>query len=153
MPRFSVLVKNNAVKINFKFYYKSFLIAIFIFVVEVLIATELKNIFFVRAYLGDVFVVMLMYYFIKAFFDFNPTKLIVGIFIFSCLIEFAQYFHFGELLGFKDNRIVMIMLGNSFSWIDILCYFAGCAVIFLFIILDGNKDYSSKSSNTNNHGR
>ena len=153
MPRFSVLVKNNAVKINFKFYYKSFLIAIFIFVVEVLIATELKNIFFVRAYLGDVFVVMLMYYFIKAFFDFNPTKLIVGIFIFSCLIEFAQYFHFGELLGFKDNRIVMIMLGNSFSWIDILCYFAGCAVIFLFIILDGNKYYSSKSSSTNNHGR
>ena len=153
MPRFSVLVKNNAVKINFKFYYKSFLIAIFIFVVEVLIATELKNIFFVRAYLGDVFVVMLMYYFIKAFFDFNPTKLIVWIFIFSCLIEFAQYFHFAELLGFKDNRIVMIMLGNSFSWIDILCYFAGCAVIFLFIILDGNKDYSSKSSSTNNHGR
>ena len=153
MPRFSVLVKNNAVKINFKFYYKSFLIAIFIFVVEVLIATELKNIFFVRAYLGDVFVVMLMYYFIKAFFDFNPTKLIVGIFIFSCLIEFVQYFHFGELLGFKDTRIVMIMLGNSFSWIDILCYFAGCAVIFLFIILDGNKDYSSKSSSTNNHGR
>ena len=153
MPRFSVLVKNNAVKINFKFYYKSFVIAIFIFVVEVLIATELKNIFFVRAYLGDVFVVMLMYYFIKAFFDFNPTKLIVGIFIFSCLIEFAQYFHFGELLGFKDTRIVMIILGNSFSWIDILCYFAGCAVIFLFIILDGNKDYSSKSSSTNNHGR
>ena len=92
MPRFSVLVKNNAVKINFKFYYKSFLIAIFIFVVEVLIATELKNIFFVRAYLGDVFVVMLMYYFIKAFFDFNPTKLIVWIFIFSCLIEFANIF-------------------------------------------------------------
>ena len=153
MPRFSVLVKNNAVKINFKFYYKNLLIAIFIFVVEVLIATELKNIFFVRAYLGDVFVVMLMYYFIKAFFDFNPTKLIVGIFIFSCLIEFVQYFHFGELLGFKDTRIVMIMLGNSFSWIDILCYFAGCAVIFLFIILDGNKDYSSKSSSTNNHGR
>ena len=131
MPRFSVLVKNNAVKINFKFYYKSFLIAIFIFVVEVLIATELKNIFFVRAYLGDVLVVMLMYYFIKAFFDFNPTKLIVGIFIFSCLIEFAQYFHFGELLGFQDNRIVMIMLGNSFSWLDILCYFAGCVILFL----------------------
>ena len=131
MPRFSVLVKNNAVKISFKFYYKSFLIAIFIFVVEVLIATELKNIFFVRAYLGDVFVVMLMYYFIKAFFDFNPTKLIVGIFIFSCLIEFAQYFHFGELLGFQDNRIVMIMLGNSFSWLDILCYFAGCVILFL----------------------
>ncbi|WP_313098167.1 DUF2809 domain-containing protein [Epilithonimonas sp.] len=118
-------------KINFKFDYKSLLIAIFIFIVEVLIATKLKNIFFVRAYLGDVLVVMLMYYFIKAFFDFNSKKLIVGIFIFSCLMEFAQYFHFGELMGFKDNRIVMIMLGNSFSWLDILCYFAGCVILFL----------------------
>jgi len=123
------------VKINFKFDYKSLLIAIFIFIVEVLIATKLKNIFFVRAYLGDVFVVMLMYYFIKAFFDFNSKKLIVGIFIFSCLMEFGQYFHFGELIGFKDNRIVMIMLGNSFSWLDMLCYFAGCVILFLITIL------------------
>ncbi|OJX33232.1 MAG: hypothetical protein BGO86_03955 [Chryseobacterium sp. 36-9] len=116
---------------NFKFDYKNLLIAIVIFFIEVLIATKLKECFFVRAYLGDVFVVILMYYFIKAFFDFDSTKLIVGIFIFSCLIELAQYFHFGEILGFKNNRIMMIVLGNSFSWLDILCYFAGCVILFL----------------------
>ena len=114
-----------------KFNLKYFLIAVAIFVVEVLIATKLKDIFFVRAYLGDVFVVMLMYYFIKAFFNLNPLKLITGIFIFSCLIEILQHFHFGELLGFKDNKLVMIVLGNSFSWIDILCYFAGCVILYL----------------------
>lgn len=114
-----------------KFNLKYFLIAIAIFFIEVLIATKLKDWFFVRAYLGDVFVVMLMYYFIKAFFNINSTKLIIGVFIFSCLIEFAQYFHFGELMGFKDNRVMMIILGNSFSWIDILCYFAGCVILFL----------------------
>lgn len=118
-------------KINFKFSLKNFLIAIAIFLVEVLIATKLKDWFFVRAYLGDVFVVMLMYYFIKAFLEINSTKLIVGIFIFSCLIEFAQYFHFAELLGFKDNRLMMIVLGNSFSWIDIFCYLAGCVILFV----------------------
>ncbi|WP_312824100.1 DUF2809 domain-containing protein [Epilithonimonas sp.] len=117
--------------LQLKFDYKNFLIAIFIFLVEVLIATKLKDIFFVRAYLGDVFVVMLMYYFIKAFFEINPTKLIIGVFIFSCLIEFAQYFHFGELMGFKDNRVMMIILGNSFSWGDILFYFVGCLILFL----------------------
>jgi DNA integrity scanning protein DisA with diadenylate cyclase activity len=122
------------VKINFKFNLKYFLIAIAIFLTEILIATKLKDIFFVRAYLGDVFVVMLMYYFIRAFFDFEPVKLIVGIFIFSCLIEFLQYFHFGELLGFKDNRIMMIVLGNSFSWIDILCYLSGCAILLIIAI-------------------
>ena len=114
-----------------KFNLKYFLIAIAIFFMEVLIATKLKDWFFVRAYLGDVFVVMLMYYFIKAFFDFEPVKLIIGIFIFSCLIEFLQYFHFAEVLGFKDNRLMMIVLGNSFSWLDILCYFAGCVILFL----------------------
>jgi len=114
-----------------KFSFKYFLIAIVIFLIEVLIATKLKDWFFVRAYLGDVFVVMLMYYFIKSFFDFEPVKLIIGIFIFSCLIELLQYFHFGELLGFKDNRLMMIILGNSFSWIDVLCYFAGCVILFL----------------------
>lgn len=118
-------------KINFKFSLKNLLIAIAIFLVEILIATKLKDWFFVRAYLGDVFVVMLMYYFIKAFLDFEPVKLIIGIFIFSCLIEFLQYFHFAEVLGFKDNRLMMIVLGNSFSWLDILCYFTGCVVLFL----------------------
>ncbi|MNK22748.1 hypothetical protein D3C87_410290 [compost metagenome] len=129
-------------KINFKFSLKNFLIAIAIFLVEVLIATKLKDWFFVRAYLGDVFVVMLMYYFIKAFFDFEPIKLIIGIFIFSCSIEFLQYFHFAELLGFKDNQLMMIVLGNSFSWLDILCYFAGCVILFL---IDG-KSYRPKVS-------
>jgi DNA integrity scanning protein DisA with diadenylate cyclase activity len=113
-----------------KFNLKNFLIAIAIFLTEILIATKLKDIFFVRAYLGDVLVVMLMYYFIKSFISFEPVKLITGIFIFSCLIEILQYFHFGELLGFKDNRIMMIVLGNSFSWIDILCYFAGCVILY-----------------------
>ncbi|KFC23625.1 ribosomal maturation YjgA family protein [Epilithonimonas lactis] len=122
-----------------KFNLKYFLIAVSIFLLEVLIATKLKDIFFVRAYLGDVFVVMLMYYFIKAFFKLDATKLIIGIFVFSCLIEFLQYFHFGELLGFKENRIVMIVLGNSFSWIDILCYFAGCVILFLIEVRNLSK--------------
>lgn len=125
-----------------KFNLKYFVIAIAVFLSEILIATKLKDVFFVRAYLGDVFVVMLIYYFIKAFINFEPVKLIIGIFIFSCLIEFLQYFHFGELLGFKDNRIMMIVLGNSFSWIDILCYFAGCVILYFI----ESKSYRPKVS-------
>lgn len=109
---------------------KCFLIAVFIFAIEVLIATVWTDIFFVRAYLGDVIVVMLMYYFILAFVKTEKTKLIITIFIFACIIEFTQYFHFAEILGFKKNKIMMIVLGNSFSWIDILCYAVGCLVIF-----------------------
>lgn len=115
----------------FRFSAKAFLVALLIFCIEVLIATKLKHIFFVRAYLGDVFVVMLIYFFVRAFVEIDSRKLIVGIFVFACLVEVLQYFQFAELLGFQHNRLMMIVLGNSFSWGDILCYFIGCSALFI----------------------
>lgn len=115
-----------------KFNLKYFIATIIIFFIEVSIATVFKNVVFLRSYFGDVLVVVLIYTFVLSFFEIkNKTKLIVGIFIFSCLVEFLQYFHFGEILGLKNNKIAMIVLGNSFSWIDIACYFVGCVSIWL----------------------
>jgi hypothetical protein len=101
--------------------------------VEVLIATKLKNIFFIRAYLGDVIVVILLYTFVKSFIIINNQKLILGILAFSCLIEFAQFFNIAEKLGFQQGSLMYIVIGNSFSWIDIVCYAAGCFLLFLFV--------------------
>ncbi|MGE4512983.1 MAG: DUF2809 domain-containing protein [Chryseobacterium sp.] len=116
--------------IKLTFSLKYFLLTIFIFFVEVLIATVLKNIFFVRAYLGDVIVVMLLYTFFKSFLIIkNNQNLILGIFILSCVIEFAQYFNIADKLGFQPGSIMYIVVGNSFSWIDIACYAAGCLVL------------------------
>lgn len=115
---------------------KYFFLTCLFFIIEVVIATWLKNIFWIRAFLGDVLVVILIYMFIKTFFRINieqqNSSLLIGIFIFSCLIEFAQFFKFAELLGFKDNKLAMIVLGNSFSWVDILCYLLGCIIIYFF---------------------
>ena len=111
--------------------YKYFVTTIFSFIVEVLIATKLAYIDRLRADFGDVLVVILTYTCSQSFFDFDKTKTIIGVFLFACAIEFAQYFHFGELLGFKDNKIAMIVLGNSFSWIDILCYALGCLLVLI----------------------
>ena len=114
-----------------KFNLKYFLLTIFIFIVEILIATVFKDIFWLRAYFGDVLVVVLIYTFIQSFFQFDKTKTIIWVFVFACTIEFLQYFHFGELLGLGKNKVAMIVLGNSFSWIDILCYAIGAAIIWL----------------------
>ena len=115
-----------------KFKLKYFMITLLIFVVEVLIATVFKNLFFIRAYLGDVLVVMLIYTFILSFFNIqNRIKLLVGIFIFSVFIEVLQYFKTADLLGFKEGSIPHIVLGNSFSWIDIICYGIGCVLVFI----------------------
>jgi len=113
-----------------KFSLKYFLLTLIIFLVEVLIATVLKDQFFIRAYLGDVIVVMLMFTFVKTFLVVNNTKLIPGIFAFSCLVEFAQFFNIAEKSGFQPGSLMYIVIGNSFSWIDILCYAAGCLILF-----------------------
>lgn len=116
---------------EFKFSLKYLLLAIVIFLIEVLIATKLAHIFFVRAYLGDVIVVMLLYTLVKTFVRINNEKLILGILIFSCMVEFAQYFNVAEKLGFRPGSLMYIVIGNSFSWIDILCYAAGCMLLFV----------------------
>ena len=124
---------------KFKFNIKYFLATIFIFLVEVVIATVLNHQFFIRAYLGDVIVVMLLYTFAKSFFIIDNTKLILGIFAFSCLIEFAQFFNIAEKLGFKPGSLMYIVIGNSFSWIDILCYGAGCLLLYIFVNMKSAK--------------
>ncbi len=120
---------------KFKFSLKYFLLTITLFLIEVLIATKLKDIFFIRAYLGDVIVVILLYSFIKSFIEVNDQKLIIGILIFSCMVEFAQYFKIADRLGLQPGSVMYIVVGNSFSWIDILCYAAGCLLLFLFVKL------------------
>lgn len=122
-----------------QFSLKYLLLTIFIFLIEVLIATKLKDIFFVRAYLGDVIVVILLYTMVKSFFKVNNQKFILGILIFSCMVEFAQYFNIAEKLGFRKGSLMYIIIGNSFSWIDILCYAVGCLFIYLFVKLTENK--------------
>lgn len=124
---------------KFKFNLKYLLLTILIFLVEVLIATVLKNQFFIRAYLGDVIVVMLLYTLVKSFFVVDSTQLILGIFIFSCLIEFAQFFKLADKLGFPEGSLMYIVVGNSFSWIDILCYGVGCLILYLIIKVNSSQ--------------
>lgn len=120
------------IKLKFNLIY--FLISLCIFIIELLIATVFNKIFFVRAYLGDVLVVMLLFTLVKSFiFIKNNYNLILGIFLFSCLVEWAQYFHIAEKLGLQPGSIMYIIVGNSFSWIDIACYAAGCSLLFLFV--------------------
>ncbi|ASK31309.1 hypothetical protein CEY12_14890 [Chryseobacterium sp. T16E-39] len=119
-----------------QFNLKYFLLTILLFFTEVLIATKLKDIFFIRAYLGDVIVVILLYTFIKSFVVVDNKKLIIEIFIFSCLIEFAQYFNIAEKLGFQRGSLMYIVIGNSFSWVDIACYAIGCLLLYLGLKLN-----------------
>lgn len=109
-----------------KFNLNYFLLTVFILIIEILIATTFKDIVFIRAYLGDILVVVLIYTFIMSLYPFNTVKLLWFVFAFACLIEVLQYFQLSKLMGFESNRIVVLVLGNTFSWGDLVCYGVGC---------------------------
>lgn len=100
---------------------------VFLFMCEVLIA---KFYFsdFVRAYFGDVLVVILLWSFVRIFIPDKIRLLPLWVFIFACLIETGQYFNYTELLGVSDNPILCTLMGTSFAWGDILSYFVGCVI-------------------------
>lgn len=116
---------------KFRFSFTYFLLAVLVFVIEILIATFLKNIYFIRAFIGDVLVVILLYFAILSIFKIkNRSILLLGIFIFSVIIEVAQYFKIAEVLGFPKDSISHIVIGNYFSWGDIICYAIGCILMY-----------------------
>lgn len=101
-------------------------IALAVFVVEVLIATTFAHVAFVRASLGDYLVVVLLYHLVKAATLARPRPLAVGVFLFACLVEGIQWWHPADLLGLRPGSVLAIVLGNSFSWADVLMYALGC---------------------------
>jgi hypothetical protein len=66
--------------------------------IEILIALFVRD-RFVRPYLGDVLVVMLVYCFVRTFFDLAVLPLTVGVLLFAFTIEFLQYLNIVEVLG------------------------------------------------------
>ena len=82
---------------------------------------------FVRPYLGDVIVVILIWVLLKIFF--TKTHLLpLWVFLFACFVEFTQYIKLVELIGLSDIAFFRTVMGTSFSWWDILCYAVGCAI-------------------------
>ena len=103
-------------------YLAAFLI---LFAAEVLIALFVHD-GFVRPYLGDVLVVILLYFFVRSIIPEGIRLLPLYIFLFAAAIEVLQYFDFVDHIGLGGNRIARIILGTTFSFADILCYAVGC---------------------------
>ncbi len=120
----------------FKFNLKYLFIAFLIFIVEVLIALFIND-RFIRPYLGDVLVVVLIYCFAKAFLNLPAIKLALGVLVFSFAIEILQYFNMVEILGLGHSKLARIVIGTSFAWEDFLAYSAG---ILLVIILENRQN-------------
>ena len=111
---------------------------ILLVLVEVYIALFVRD-DFIRPYFGDVIIVWVIYAFVRIFLKTKPYVMIpVYIFIFSVLVEIGQYFKMVDVIGLGHIEFFRILMGTSFSWIDIICYGAGCALLLageIFICL------------------
>lgn len=103
-------------------------LAVLIFGIEVLIALFVKDTF-VRPYLGDVLVVILIYCFIRSFVSLPVLTLATAVLAFAFVVEFLQYVHLVEWLGLEDSAVARTVMGTSFAWRDLLAYIAGFAIV------------------------
>jgi hypothetical protein len=122
---------NSKMALTLKFERNYFLLTILIFFIEILIAVFAHD-RIVRPYVGDVLVVILIYCFVKSFFNTPVFTAAIGVLIFSYSIEFLQYFNIVNLLGLQNSTIAKTFMGTSFAWIDLLAYTVGI-VLILFV--------------------
>ena len=105
-------------------------------IIEVLIALFISG-GFIRNYFGDVIAVWVVYCFVKMFHvEQNSYITAVGVLIFACLVEFLQYIHIVDILGLGNIKLFRVLIGTSFSVIDLLCYSAGTVVTIALIFLN-----------------
>lgn len=115
----------------FQFNGRYFALAASIFLLEILIARYVNDAI-VRPYVGDMLVVVLIYCFVKAFWDLPVLPVAVGVLAFAFVVEALQYFKVVELLRLQDSPLACTVIGTSFSWVDVLCYVLGIGVVLCF---------------------
>ena len=85
---------------------------------------------FIRPYIGDMLVTLLLCSLCRVFIPERARFLPVAVFLFAACVEIGQYFDIVALLGLADHKFISILLGRTFSWLDLLCYAVGCMAAF-----------------------
>lgn len=127
-----------------KFRLKYFIIMLLLLVTEICIALYVHN-NFVRPYIGDVLVVILIYCFLQSFFKLPYLPTTIGVLVFSFIIELLQYFNIVNMLGLQHSTLARVIIGTLFSWKDIIAYTAGIALV---IFIERNRDRNHTKANS-----
>lgn len=100
-----------------------------ILMIEVLIALFVDD-RFIRPYIGDVLVTALLCSLCRVIWPKGIPALPIYVFIFAALVEVAQYINLVKLLGLENNAFFSTIMGTTFSYIDLVCYAAGCILFW-----------------------
>jgi hypothetical protein len=104
--------------------------AVLLLMVEIVIGLRVHD-DWIRPHGGDVLVVILLYFLVRAFLNVPVVPTALGVLAFSFAVEVLQYFHFVERLGLQDNRFARVILGSTFGWLDLVSYSVGIGLVLV----------------------
>jgi hypothetical protein len=115
----------------FTFNRNYFLLFLLIFIIEIVIAKYVHD-SFIRPFVGDSLVVVLMFAFLKFFLLIENKIIALGVLLFAFFVETMQYFNLIKILGLEHNKLMCIILGTTFAWEDFLAYTVGFFLCLCF---------------------
>lgn len=86
---------------------------------------------FVRAYVGDVLIIPLIYCFVRIFYTRENKFLPLAVGGLGILAEIIQYFDFCGIFGIDKSSLLGIIIGSHADLKDIICYISGVILIYL----------------------
>jgi hypothetical protein len=101
-----------------------------LFVTELIIGLFVHD-NFIRPYLGDLLVVLLLYCAARIFISASTIATATAVLIFAYAIEISQYFHLIYRLGWQKSLLARIVLGTSFSITDMGMYSLSFVIIII----------------------
>lgn len=115
-------------KINKKY----LLFSVSLLLIEICIALFVND-QFIRPIFGDYLATILLFCTMASFLNYSKNKLIIAALLISYLIEGLQYLNVLKMMHLENKTILKIIIGHSFSWIDILAYTMGAITVLLLL--------------------
>lgn len=121
--------------------------SVLLLIIEIIIGIYAKG--WIRGYLGDVLVVILIYTIIRTITPDKPAKwyiLPTAVLVFAYVVEFLQLWGFCDRFEIT-NRLLRIIIGMGFSIVDLICYAVGVIPCYIseYLIHMNKKDKNELS--------
>ena len=116
---------------KFSFNKRYFLAFVVLLVIEVLIAKFVTD-SFIRPFVGDYLVMILIYLFSRTWLKGNDRVQILGVLLFCYSVEIAQKINLVQILGLEQYRLARIIIGTHYDVRDLVAYSLAALTLLMF---------------------
>ncbi len=109
---------------------RNLFLAILHFLICLIIVKVFRYSGFIRGFLGDVFFMGLMFYSLKAIYDFNKEKLLLNLLFLAYIVEVSKYFKILKYFNLSNNAFLKLLFGATFDVMDLIAYTIGTFLVW-----------------------